>query len=99
MGFAGPFFGLGGSPVEETLMAAEVKIYSTPSCNLCEQAKKFLTEKGIDFEDFDITRDKSALMEMQKLSKGARTAPVISVCDKVLVGFNRKELEEAFDCD
>ena len=79
-------------------MAKKVRIFSTPNCNLCEQARKLLSEKGVEFDSFDITRDREALQEMQELSHGARTAPVISVGDKVLVGFNRKELEEAVNC-
>lgn len=79
-------------------MAQKIKIYSTPGCNPCAQAKKFLSEKGIDFDWIDVTRDAGALQEMRKLSKGARSAPIISVCDKVLVGFNREELENAVSC-
>jgi glutaredoxin len=79
-------------------MANRIKIYSTPNCNLCEQARKLLAEKGVEFDSLDITSDREALREMQELSHGARTAPIISVCDKVLVGFNRKELEEAVNC-
>ena len=79
-------------------MAKKVKIFSTPNCNLCEQARKLLSEKGVEFDSFDITSDREALREMQELSHGARTAPVISVGDKVLVGFNKEELEEAVNC-
>ncbi len=76
-------------------MAKKIKVYSTPNCNLCDQAKKLLAEKGVEFDSLDISRDREALREMQQLSRGARTAPIISVCDKVLIGFNKKELEEA----
>jgi glutaredoxin 3 len=76
-------------------MGKKVKVYSTPNCNLCEQTRKFLTEKGVDFEYIDVTRDRDGLQEMRELSKGARSAPVISVGDKVVVGFNEKELEKA----
>jgi glutaredoxin 3 len=79
-------------------MEGRVKIYSTPGCGLCDQAKKFLSGKGVDVDLVDVTRDREALNEMKRLSGGVRTAPVIAVCDKVLVGFNRKELEEAVGC-
>jgi glutaredoxin 3 len=79
-------------------MAGRIKIYSTPGCNLCDRAKRYLSEKGVDFEQVDVTTDIEALLEMKKLSGGARTAPVISVCDKVLVGFEQMQLEEALSC-
>jgi glutaredoxin len=79
-------------------MAGKIKIYSTPGCGLCDQAKKYLSGKGADVDVVDVTRDGEALWEIRKLSGGARTAPVIAVCDKVVVGFNKKELEEATSC-
>ncbi len=79
-------------------MAEKVKIYSTPGCNPCDQAKKFLSEKGVEYDLVDVSRDAAALQEMRKLSGGARTAPIISVCDKVLLGFKREELERAVNC-
>ena len=79
-------------------MAGRIKIYSTPGCGVCHQAEKYLAEKGADVEMVDVSRDSEAFQEMKKLSGGVRTAPVISVCDKVLIGFNKKELEEAVGC-
>jgi glutaredoxin 3 len=79
-------------------MAGRIKIYSTPGCGVCNQAKKYLAEKGADVEMVDVSRDNEAFQEMKKLSGGVRTAPVISVCDKVLIGFNKKELDEAVGC-
>ncbi len=79
-------------------MAEKIKVFSTPNCRQCDQAKKFLTEKGVQFDIFDVTRDMNAFQEMRSISHGARTAPVISICDKVLVGFNKEELERAVSC-
>lgn len=79
-------------------MAGRVKIYSIPGCGLCDQARRYLAGKGVDVDLVDVTSDNVALQEMKKLAGSARTAPVISVCDKVLLGFNKKELEEAASC-
>jgi len=79
-------------------MDKKVKIYTTPACHYCQQAKAFLTEKGIEFEAVDVTQDKDALQEMKKISGGARSVPVIAVCDQVLVGFDREVLEKALKC-
>jgi glutaredoxin 3 len=78
-------------------MVKKVKVYSTPGCNGCNQAKRYLTEKGVDFDYVDVTTDSEALKEMRALSGGARSAPIISVGDKVLIGFNKAELDSALN--
>jgi glutaredoxin 3 len=76
-------------------MDRKVKVFSTPNCDLCERTRRFLTEKGVDFDYVDVTRDRDSLREMRELSRGARSAPVVSIGDKVVVGFNKDELEKA----
>ena len=60
--------------------------------------KEFLSEKGIQFTAYDVTNDKAALEEMRKISGGALRVPVISVCNEVMVGFDREKLESALTC-
>jgi glutaredoxin 3 len=60
-------------------------------------AKEFLSQKGYKFRDFDVTKDRAALDEMVKIS-GARSVPVISACNEVMVGFDRTRLEQMLSC-
>ena len=60
--------------------------------------KEFLSKKGISFENYDVISDKEALKEMKKISGGALSVPVISVCNEVMVGFDRGRLEQALNC-
>ena len=60
-------------------------------------AKEFLSQKGYKFADFDVTKDRAALDEMVKIS-GARSVPVISACNEVMVGFDRTRLEQMLSC-
>ncbi|MBW2062837.1 MAG: glutaredoxin family protein [Deltaproteobacteria bacterium] len=78
-------------------MAKTVKIYSSPTCPYCRKTKEFLTEKGVAFDDYDVTADQDALEEMKKISGSARSIPVISVDDIVMVGFDQPRLEEVLD--
>ena len=59
----------------------------------CGKVKEYLSQKQIDFEDRDITKDPSAISELQKL--GFLTTPVTVVGDKVVVGFDVAKLDEA----
>ena len=79
-------------------MDKKVRIYTTPACHNCHQAKEYLTAKGIELEVFDVSNDKEALQEMKTISGGARSVPVIVVCGEVILGFDREALEKALKC-
>ena len=70
-----------------------VKIYTTPTCGYCHQAKQYLNEKGVNFVEYDVSRDSTAANEMVKLS-GQMGVPVIVVDGSIIVGFNRPRLEQ-----
>ncbi len=60
-------------------------------------AKEFLSQKGYAFTEYDVTKDRAALDEMVKIS-GARSVPVISACNEVMVGFDKTRLEQMLSC-
>ncbi len=70
-----------------------VKIYTTPTCGYCHQAKRFPSERGVGFTEYDVSIDQSAANEMVRLS-GQMGVPVIVVDGEVVVGFNRTRLEQ-----
>jgi glutaredoxin 3 len=72
-----------------------VRIYTTPTCGYCHQAKRFLSERGVRFTEHDVSIDQSAANEMVRLS-GQMGVPVIVVDGEVVVGFNRTRLEQLF---
>ncbi|MEJ5301014.1 MAG: Uxx-star family glutaredoxin-like (seleno)protein [Thermodesulforhabdaceae bacterium] len=73
-------------------MASRVRIFSTPTCPYCKQAKEFLTTKGISFEDVDVSSNPEGLKEMRSISGGARTVPVIAIDDVVIVGYEETDI-------
>ena len=74
----------------------KVKIFTTPTCTYCNQAKEFFKENNVDFEAIDVTQDQAAAQEMIEKS-GQRGVPVIFVegREKPLIGFDQDALEEA----
>ena len=60
-------------------------------------AKEFLSQKGYPFTEYDVTKDRAALDEMVKIS-GARSVPVITACNEVMVGFDKTRLEQMISC-
>ena len=71
-----------------------VKIYTTPSCSYCNIAKKFFRENRVPFTEFDVSRDQRRADEMVKKS-GQMGVPVIDINGKVIVGFNKPEIERS----
>ena len=69
-----------------------VMIYTSPTCGYCHQAKAFLTGKGIEFTEVDVSRDRAAAGEVMRLT-GQMGVPVIVVDGEVVIGFNRPQLE------
>ena len=72
----------------------KVKVYSTPSCPYCVMAKDYLKQKGIVYEEADVSEDEDALQEMVKLS-GETGVPQILIGKKLILGFDVKAIEKA----
>jgi len=72
-------------------MDKHITIYSTPTCHFCKMAKEFLTEKGIEYTNFDVSSDAVRREEMIKMT-GQLGVPVIVVGQDIMVGFDRERL-------
>jgi glutaredoxin len=59
----------------------------------CDQAKEYLSQKGIKFQERDIAQDPSALADLKKL--GYMTTPVIVIDGSVIVGFDAGKIDQA----
>ncbi len=54
--------------------------------------EEFLAQKRIDFQKRDIVNDPTAMDELVKI--GVLTTPVTVIDSEVIVGFDRRRLEE-----
>ncbi len=70
----------------------ECKVYSTLTCPFCKMAKAYLEQKGVAFEDFDVSRDVAARDEMIKKS-GQMGVPVIDINGNIVIGFDKERLD------
>jgi glutaredoxin 3 len=59
----------------------------------CDQAKEYLSQKGIEFQERDIAQDPGALADLKKL--GYMTTPVMVVDGSVIVGFDAEKIDRA----
>jgi glutaredoxin len=58
----------------------------------CARVKEFLSQRGVEFTDRDITEDGEALAELGEL--GYMTTPVTVIDGEVVIGFDRERLEQ-----
>ena len=61
----------------------EIKLYTRNLCGWCLDAKEYLKEHGLPFEEIDVGRDPAANDEMVRLSK-QRYVPTIIIDGHVL---------------
>ncbi|MBI5961051.1 MAG: glutaredoxin family protein [Chloroflexi bacterium] len=69
-----------------------VIVFSTPTCIYCTQAKRYLRERGVRFNDVDVSKDPQAARDLVRRS-GQQGVPVIDIGGKIIVGFNRPEID------
>jgi glutaredoxin len=77
-----------------------VIIYGASWCGPCQEAKRHLRKRGVEFLEKDIDEDPAARKEMQaKLARAGLadrgSIPVIDVRGKILQGFSARELDKA----
>jgi len=69
----------------------KIIIYTTSTCPFCEATKKFLQERGYQYEEKNVEKDEEALKEMLEKS-GQWGVPVIDIEGKIVVGFRPQEI-------
>lgn len=74
-------------------MKPRVVLFSQPDCPPCHVLKIFLEEKGVEFEERDITRDPSAARELMEKHKSHST-PTLVIGEEVLIGFDPERIDK-----
>ena len=74
----------------------ELLVYSLPSWPECLATKEFFRQKGVAFQEFDLSKDQAAVTKMLKLTRQKRV-PVIQKGERFVVGFLSEEIEKLID--
>jgi glutaredoxin 3 len=74
------------------MKAEKIRLFVKPFCGWCHEAKDWLDEHGVTYEELDVVTDRAAFQEMKELS-GQTRAPVIEVDGEVLADFDTEQLE------
>jgi glutaredoxin 3 len=70
-----------------------VIVYTTPTCPYCKMVKDFLSQRGISFEERDVSRNQSYAQELVS-NTGQMGVPVTVIDGQIVVGFDRARLEQ-----
>lgn len=65
-----------------------VTLYTKPYCGFCHAAKRLLAQKGVEFEEIDISAQPERRPEMIQKANGRTTVPQIFVADTHIGGFD-----------
>ncbi|MDD3158325.1 glutaredoxin domain-containing protein [Anaeromusa sp.] len=71
-----------------------IKVYSIPDCPWCQKVKKYLELRQVKFQEVNIESDLEGRKELLALTKQL-SVPVTSINGRLIVGFEREELDEA----
>jgi glutaredoxin 3 len=69
------------------LIMKDVRLYTTVACAYCVRAKLLLKERGIAFQEIDVTGDHEAREWLVKTT-GRRTVPQIFIGEEPIGGFD-----------
>jgi glutaredoxin 3 len=67
-----------------------VRIFTTPTCPWCDNAKRFCAENGVEYTEVDVMGDRHGFREMV-LMTGQHGVPVVVVGEKAIVGWDAGE--------
>jgi len=72
--------------------APRITLYLTLNCPHCREARRYLQQKGLRFQEFDVNRNLRAQRALAQM--GTRSVPVIMIGDERIDGFDRGRLDE-----
>lgn len=70
-----------------------ITVFSTATCAYCKMVKQYLTLKGKEFTEVDLTNNPEKHQELINKT-GAVTVPIVQVGDEFIVGWNRQRMAE-----
>ena len=66
----------------------KVTIYTTRFCPYCHRAKRLLAQKGVAFEEIDVTGDWEARDRLMEKAGGRTTVPQIFIDGRSIGGYD-----------
>lgn len=73
-----------------------IKVYFSPTCDVCKKLLDFLKDNNIEFKAIDVSENKEEAKHMINES-GDYIVPVIDINGKIIEGFDEERLKAELD--
>ena len=73
-----------------------VIIYTMPTCSFCSMVKQYLAKKGIEFTEYDVSKDREKAREMMAKSS-QKAVPVLEINGRIIVGYRPDAIDKALN--
>jgi len=70
-------------------------MYTTSWCPDCRAAKRYLSSKGLQWQEIDIEKEEGAAEKVVAWSGGYQTVPTFDIEGSIVVDFDRAKLNAA----
>jgi glutaredoxin-like YruB-family protein len=81
------------APLEERALEHEVVVYTTSWCGWCRKTVKYLTQRGVAFENRDIEAERTWRREL-KQKTGSTSVPVVEIDGQIIRGYDPERMAE-----
>ncbi len=82
-------------------MSKDVTLYALSTCVHCKNTKKFLDEKGVDYDYTYVDRlsgdERQQAIDEVKKNNPNLSFPTLLIGDKCIVGFKKDEIQDALE--
>ena len=68
-----------------------VKVFTTKTWPHCVTVKEYLSQKGVSYEEVDLSKDMPARKEL--MQQGIMAVPVVKIDQEYIVGFDKDKLD------
>jgi len=79
-------------PAPEIAAKPKLTLYCTTWCPDCRRARAYLKERGIQYTEIDIGRDREAASRVRGWAHGNETTPTFDINGTILLGFDTAKL-------
>ena len=82
-------------PAATPIRPKRVVMYCRPGCFDCQLARSYLDQRGIAYTEINIRIDPQAEARLRKWTGGPLITPVFDIDGRIIIDFDRGELEQA----
>lgn len=70
-----------------------ITVYTTPTCGFCHAVKEYFKQKGVKYQEKDLTKDQEAAKWVFN-NTGQLAVPVIDMNGTIIVGFDKPRIDQ-----